>query len=66
MSDTTTPRTATVKCKHCGKPIVKDSAGRGWRHGTTGSWLCSETYAEPKASYKSIMSLKEVMEADEQ
>lgn len=37
-----------VVCKYCGKRIVQDTAGRGWRHGETGPYLCSETYATPK------------------
>ncbi len=35
-------------CKHCGKRIVKDTAGRGWRHGETGPYKCSDTYATPR------------------
>jgi hypothetical protein len=38
------------RCKHCGKRIVQDTAGRGWRHGETGPYLCSETYATPRES----------------
>jgi hypothetical protein len=37
-----------TKCKHCGKRIVQDTAGRGWRHGETGPYRCCETFAEPK------------------
>lgn len=37
-------------CKHCGKRIVQDTAGRGWRHGETGPYACSGTYATPKVS----------------
>jgi hypothetical protein len=38
----------SVRCKHCGKRIVQDSAGRGWRHGETGPYACSDTYATPR------------------
>ncbi len=42
------PTTGKRVCKHCGKRIVRDTAGRGWRHGETGPYKCSDTYATPK------------------
>ena len=37
-----------TRCKYCGKRIVQDTAGRGWRHGETGPYQCCSTYAQPK------------------
>ncbi len=39
-------------CKHCRKRIVRDTAGRGWRHGDTGPYKCSDTYATPRKRVK--------------
>jgi len=39
-----------VKCKNCGKAIVKK--GREWRHVKTGFWKCLTTNAEPEEAKK--------------
>lgn len=39
-----------VTCKHCGRVIAEDTAGRGWRQGKTGigPYRCCDTFAEPE------------------
>lgn len=42
-----------VRCKHCGKVVVQDTAGRGWRHGPTGPYECFPgAYATPSNGRK--------------